>query len=455
MYFRMDQLLLLEHLTYLHNVTPLRSILDCNGYTVREILDSIDESQLISDKNYGSFITGKDWMDLFLAMEQDSDILQTRVLDTHIDHNQGGGGGISIVLVNDEKKEAIVAFRGTAPAEWADDILGANVISTVQQENALSWYREVYALHTLSDYYVTIIGHSKGANKAKFITILDDTPDRCVAFDGQGFSDTFFREYKDRIIKRQSVIENHNIDYDYVNILLNDVGTRYYYKGYDYGRGGLAESHCPNTFFEFGENGQYQITLNESGQSSEMQELDRFVNSIIRSHPSEEEIQDTTQLLGLLVERAFNLKYTGETTADYINYLCELVSSEQYCDNVAYLCAFIILYDRKNPGFLDRIAGVLDFFNMTGFGQYVRMVKSLMLFPGLDQMISVAGFFANRLPDKVFLSMQKYIQDRFQIGLSKEQIKGMLYILRGMKESLKDTTITDSGLDLNAEEIQE
>lgn len=453
MYYRTDQLLLLEHLTYLHDVTPLKSILECNGFTVKEIMDAIDADQLVADKNYGSFITGHDWANLFLAMEHDPEILNARIIESHQDLKQGGGGGISIVLINDEKKEAVVAFRGTAPAEWADDIAGGTVVSTAQQDNALSWYQEVYQHLHLSDYYVTIIGHSKGGNKAKYITILDDTPDRCVSFDGQGFSDKFFYQYKDKIIQRQSVIENHNIDYDYVNILLNDIGIRYYYQGYDYGRGGLAESHCPNTFFEFKEAGIYTMRLSESGQSVEMQELDKFLNSYIRSMPSEQEAQEATALMGLLVERAFNLKLTGDTVNDYINFLCEMVSSDQYCDNVAFLCAFVIKYEKIHPGFMDQISKVLDFFDMTGFAKYIKMVQSLLVFPGLNKMIVVADFFANRLPDRVFLSIQQYIDERFHVTLSKDQIKGMLQIIRMLKETLNVIVITDDGLDLVVEDL--
>ena len=57
-------------------------------------------------------------------------------------------------------------------------------------------------------------GHSKGGNKAKYITLMDDTVDHCVSFDGQGFSDEFMETYSDEIAARQHKIENHNVDYD-------------------------------------------------------------------------------------------------------------------------------------------------------------------------------------------------------------------------------------------------
>ncbi|WP_279279907.1 hypothetical protein [Pseudoflavonifractor sp. 60] len=41
------------------------------------------------------------------------------------------------------------------------------------------------------------------------------------------------KKYADQITARQSRIENLNVDYDYVNPLLNDVGESTFYKGHD------------------------------------------------------------------------------------------------------------------------------------------------------------------------------------------------------------------------------
>ena len=138
-----------------------------------------------------------------------------------------------------------------SPAEWKDNFQGGSVtdqpdgVSTLQQERALEWYQS----QNLDGYdSVTVSGHSKGGNKAKYVTIMDDSVDRCLAFDGQGFSDEFIEKYEDKIAENQYKIHNHNVDGDYVNILLNDVGDKTYYKGYNYGDGKFLENHCPNTY---------------------------------------------------------------------------------------------------------------------------------------------------------------------------------------------------------------
>ena len=124
-------------------------------------------------------------------------------------------------------------------------------VSTAQQKNGLEWYRSL----GLSEHFckITVTGHSKGGNKAKYIALMDDSVSRCVSFDGQGFSDEFVKHYKDRICERQKVIENHNMEYDYVNILLNDVGRRFYYQGFADKKRGILREHCINAFFWFGD----------------------------------------------------------------------------------------------------------------------------------------------------------------------------------------------------------
>lgn len=34
---------------------------------------------------------------------------------------------------------------------------------------------------------ITVTGHSKGGNKAQYVTVLSDKVDRCISMDGQGF----------------------------------------------------------------------------------------------------------------------------------------------------------------------------------------------------------------------------------------------------------------------------
>ena len=226
-----EQVLLLNNLMYMSgDGDPLYAASAYEGQTIESWLNSIDTNSLVSDKNYGSYMNGDDWNNIIEAVKSDDTLMNMTVKTTHTDWDTGGGGGYSAVFVSENSGEAVVAFRGTASNEWKDNFTGGNVTDTAQQKNALSWYKEVYEEYGLDSYDVTVTGHSKGGNKSKYIALLDDTVDHCVSFDGQGFSDKFMAQYKDQIAARQNVIENHNVDYDYVNLLLNDVGETTFYK---------------------------------------------------------------------------------------------------------------------------------------------------------------------------------------------------------------------------------
>lgn len=270
-----EQLLLLENLTYLVNEKPLQTLVEIeadytkrygegNSMPVSYVLNAIKTEDLNPDHNYGSLMTGEDWSNIIQAIEKDDTLCQMKVLTVEEQKTEAGPKVecSSVLSVNEQTNEAVVAFRGTAPYEWEDNFLGGaetdqeDRVSTQYQVEALEWFE---GLHLEDGGYdtITLTGHSKGGNKAKYITIMDKEGlvDRCVSFDGQGFSDEFYEEYGKEIARNQWKITNHNVDYDFVNLLLNDVGKTVYYQGYDYGAGMIAEAHCPNTFFDFGKDG--------------------------------------------------------------------------------------------------------------------------------------------------------------------------------------------------------
>lgn len=248
--FNKDQLDLLETLTYLDNETPFKKLSEAgHGQTIESFLMSF-EGKIEDDKMYHSFISGRDWKRIISRVLSDKELCKLTIAESHTDQKYGGES--CLFLRGD--KEAIFAYRGTAPLEWEDNVKGASNIGdkveTECQMIALDWYRDACEKYGLKFHYKTVVGHSKGGNKAKFITIMDDSVDKCVSFDGQGFSDNFFDEHIDKIYKNQGKIENHNVDNDFVNILLNDVGKKTFYKASEVGS--FARNHCPHVFLEAG-----------------------------------------------------------------------------------------------------------------------------------------------------------------------------------------------------------
>lgn len=454
MLYKMDELLLLELLTYLPDKFPFVSVLGADDRTVREYVYGIDVAKIEDDVVYNSCMNGFDWKNIIMAWEKKPNILDAYIVEPHLDTAYGGGGGISAVFINEKTKEAVVAFRGTASNEWVDDFVGANQVDSLQQINAMEWYKSVYEKLHLEDYTVTIIGHSKGGNKAKYITILNDTPARCVSFDGQGFSDEFIEHYKKKILKRQGIIENHNVDFDYVNILMNDVGKRTYYVGYDYGKFGFAESHSPNTFFDFGENGEYKMRVNPNGQRPEMQIMDQFINSMIRSGISAKEQAETNRLVGILVEKAFAIGKEN-TVTEYVNLLCDLVGDPTYSDNTAYLLAFVIKYSRQNEDFLKALKDIMLNFKMEGAVKVIDMFDDLVTSKKLNAIIDLSNFLIMHVNGIVVKQVQNVCKKKYGIELTAEQVRGVLQIVCMTKEMLKTLELQMDGSDMVVEAAAE
>ncbi len=453
MKYKVDELLLLEMITYFSDKKPLLTVLETKASTIREYLDEIDTKALIDTEDYASYINGYDFKNVIQALKYNERLLDAKILEAHLDAAYGAGGGVSVVFVNEKLKEAVIAFRGTATNEWIDDFVGANQIDSLQQINALEWYKIVYEKYHLENYYVTVIGHSKGGNKAKYITILNDTVSRCVSFDGQGFSDKFFDEYKVQIINNQNKIENHNIDYDYVNILMNDIGKKTYYVGYDYGRGGFAESHCPNTFFNFYDLGKYTITVNPNGQRPEMQILDQFINSMIRSAINEKEKSETNKLVGSLVERAFMIGNDGNTTSDYVSYLCDMIGDPQYQDNAAYLLTYCIKYSKQNPNFLQALKDIMTHFKSEGIIKIIDMLEELVTSKKLNTLINFSNFLILHVNKIVVKKIQSIAKKKYGVDLTKEQIQKVLQIVSMTKGMLKTLELNMDGSDLTLDEL--
>lgn len=455
--FKIDELLLIENLTYFEETFPFTGIINSKGLTVKEFLAKVDMDKIDMEFEYATYMTGFDFKNLILATKRHHNIMDCYIAETHMDTAYGGGKGVSAVFINEKSKEAVVAFRGTALNEWVDDFVASNQIDSLQQINALEWYKQIYDKLELEKYTVTVIGHSKGGNKAKYITILNDTVNRCVSFDGQGFSDVFIEHYRDRILKRQELIENHNIDYDYVNILLNDIGNRTYYHGYDYGKGGFAEAHCPNTFFDFEEDGKYNIRINSAGQAPEMQILDQFINSMSRSDFSDKERNETAQLVGILVEKAFSIGASEENTVtDYISFVCDLVKDEKYSNNTAFLLAFVIKFSAENKAFLPALKDIMRHFGMDDFSNMIDMMGEIVLSKKLDTIVNLSNFLALHVSGVVTKIIQSVAKKKYGVELTKEQVKGLLLIVSMTKETLKTLKLNLDGSDIVLEkEIEE
>ncbi len=433
-----EELLLLENLMYMTQ-PPMAALQP--GDTIGNVVERAMANLLTSGENadYGTYMSKQDWENILTAVSKDENLMNMNIATTHRDNADGGGGGYSAVFVNPDSKEAVVAFRGTALNEWKDDFTAGGDVSSKQQQNALDWYQEAYKECGLDDYYVTVTGHSKGGNKAKYITVLDGSVDRCVSFDGQGFSDEFMENYKDQIEQRQYKIENNNVDYDYVNLLLNDIGNTTYYKGYEYGEGGFLENHCPNTFFNFSEDGKFSLVPSPTGQGKEMKALDEFLNSYLRSLSPKQKVE-ALALIGELVEEGFK----GNT-----DIIMEMIQEQENQDTLAYLLAYLIEYEQANPEFADEVSGIMKEFGMEDYVKYVDMVKEVLNSKYFDLIVDGINVVGDHIPDWVYKKLLDLIKDKFGIELTLEQLKMILHCVNEVNNDMNEITIKNhTGADI-------
>ena len=433
---------------YWSDSEPFLSIQSCGAYTVEEWIEDIDISQIKKSSDYGSYTTGQDWANIIQAVKNDPELMSMEIVAAHVDEGDGqSGGGVSAAFRNPDTLEGVIAFRGTASEEWKDNFIGGagteakDGVSTPCQERALAWYQ---SLDKREFGTITIIGHSKGGNKAKYITLLDDSVDRCLSFDGQGFSDEFIDKYAEDISKNQHKITNHNVAGDYVNILLNDVGERIYYEGYNIGEGGILENHCPDTYFQFSENGEPSIHIAKDGQEEGMASLDEFLNSYLRSLPANRK-ENAMAFIGELAEMAL-----GEGKTNIGEYLDVLLYGEN-TDEAAYLLAYLIEYEQKYPEVGDQVSTLLKEFGMSDAAGIMDFATEILESPYFDivydliNVLEKEGLEDNikRMPDFIW----KWIEGFAGVDFPKEDALKLLGLITKVNRYMDRIEVTKDGKD--------
>lgn len=413
----MEQILLLNNLMYAPDELPLKSIAASHAATVGVYAGSIHTGLLDREKDYGSMMTGEDWMNLLTAVRNDRQLVHMVIAAVHtarIMSKDGTyqNGGVAAVFLHPDTGEAVVAFRGTAISEWKDNFTGggrtkaADGVSTDSQSEALAWYRSL----RLSRYgRVTVTGHSKGGNKAKYITILDDSVDRCLSFDGQGFSDEFVKYYTEQIRKNQGKIHNYNVESDYVSFLLNDVGRSSYYKGYGYGKGGFFENHCPVTFFDFGPDGFYRLVPGERDQR--MRQLDEFFNRYLRSLEPEVK-QENLAMLGDLAQGAFH----GDPD------LAGVLRKGRNLDHMAHLLGYAFQYQKVHGDFKHALFRLLDDILPGGMAVAADLLLTFMDSGSFSLLIKKLASHTGVVPAYLYKTLTDWLKEQDVSGNGKDLV---------------------------------
>ncbi len=141
--------------------------------------------------------------------------------------------GTQAFFFTDPEGAVTLVFRGSGRGEWTDNGQGLSgqrmedsyecfgvrrntLYATGQQIEALE-----LACRWAGQYgweCITVTGHSKGGNKAQFVTLCTDLVEKCYSFDGQGFSPEAIDAFEDFARRRQRIL-SISAENDYVNVL--------------------------------------------------------------------------------------------------------------------------------------------------------------------------------------------------------------------------------------------
>lgn len=132
----------------------------------------------------------QEWLGILNAIASD-DILRNLeihdVQDNNSDENKSDNGFRAMTLVGTD--ENIIIFRGTTCGqEWIDNGQGGYSEITENQKDALEYVNNT---DLVNNNPFVVSGHSKGGNLAQYVTLFatETLIDRCLNFDGQGFSE--------------------------------------------------------------------------------------------------------------------------------------------------------------------------------------------------------------------------------------------------------------------------
>lgn len=333
-YLTDEQLMLLEQLTYLNKDIAEAAEIPYVSPTdsVEKILALYDDEALARLEQAGDIGTtssqGNEWAAIICAIKADPDLMKLKLTSTYTDED---GNKLAFCFADpDVPEQAIVVFKGTTGGdEWYDDVEGLNSADTACQQEALNYIESL----PYSD--ITVAGHSKGGNKAQYVTILSDRVTRCVSMDGQGFSQEFIDKYWAEIQEKGSAIKNYSLNNDYVHILLFPVpgSSQIYCEGDGMANG--AENHSPTSFFHYttDENGHSVVMYDSDGtvyleftdENEGMTYLHEFVCFILNVMPDEDK-DKIVVYLGNILKIALGggtveidgVIYNGDNLMDYL-----------------------------------------------------------------------------------------------------------------------------------------
>lgn len=275
-----------------------------DGATLSEIVNLLEKSKPDTWKNE----IDKEQFYIFKNAVNNNEELA----NTKIGNRVNLKDGLKACTFTSPEGKVSITFAGTGKGEWFDNgqglsgipqkntyltykdgkVISENVVendyATTQQVEALNWFNETASKNGWTENTeIVISGHSKGGNKAQFITMHSNIIDDCYSFDGQGFSpeaiESFEKNFGKDFEKRRQKIQTFSSKDDYVNIhgkRLTPEDHIYFFepsKGYDGDPQNLHQIHAM-----FDKNGKFTEQC-EQGEISKL--LEQVSDEIMKLPP--------------------------------------------------------------------------------------------------------------------------------------------------------------------------
>ena len=254
-----------------------------------------------------------------------------------------------------------IVFRGTDDnvVGWKEDLILSYRSDTPGQLRAVDYLTRIAAL---TDCPLRACGHSKGGNKAMYVTIICDNVDRCICYDGQGFSQEFMDKYSVEIQQNSSKITCYALETDFVHLLLFPVpgtNTIYMAEG-DLIEGKGGKGHYPEGPFNIIEaDGKWYIRqeggmIREVSKPNKVVEILHDLTNFMVNNMSPDERRQMAEFLGPLVA---SLRCPDDYPLDLVIYI------QENREVAVKLVAYILKYMKDNDLDFDMI---LDLVEMIG-----------------------------------------------------------------------------------------
>lgn len=389
-----NELGMIEQLTYLNkSVAEEAGVSGFSGVksgqknmTVEEILECFDEEALRRLEEKGNqdigFVSAKEWAGIIRYLKS------SKMKDLVLSDTMTNSDGTTLALCFVEEgnsNDAIVAFRGTSGGdEWVDNGEGLNVADTKCQKDALDF------IESLPYDSITVTGHSKGGNKAMYVAITSDKVTRCVAYDGQGFSQEFIDKYWAEIQAKGGVINAYSLSTDYVHALLFPVpnSNQIYCQGY--GVANIGEHHSPNSFFMTDENGNIVVDENGSPVIVQISEDESIImlhefTTYVLNNASDEDKEIIVGFISRLLAMVF-----GEKKVKKEELIAYILKNENQ-DGLALVLAYLIKYMEQYNLDAEDIDKLLEVLGLNSLNEMITIGDFDMLGSHVDVNLNLAN----------------------------------------------------------------